>query len=93
MQVAAEVAAFEGEVGGDEEFVASGRTQDGAVVADAEGEAVASAPGGSRCCAPGRSPLRPDAFDQLQLSHLSLHREPSINQPGMARRMRWKQAG
>ena len=84
MPVAAEVAAFEGEVGGDEEFVASGRAQDGAVVADAEGdaarEAVASAPGGS--------PLRPDAFDQRQFAHLLLHREPSINPPRIAGRMR-----
>ncbi len=33
--VAAEVAAFEGEVGGDEEVVVRGRGKDGAVVADA----------------------------------------------------------
>jgi hypothetical protein len=33
--VAAEVAAFEGEVGGDEEVVVGGRDEDGAVVADA----------------------------------------------------------
>ena len=33
---AAEVAAFEGEVGGDEKLVAGGRLEDGAVVADAQ---------------------------------------------------------
>jgi hypothetical protein len=36
--VAAEVAAFEREVGGDEKFVAGGRFEDGAVVADAEAD-------------------------------------------------------
>jgi len=35
---AAEVAFFEAEIGGDEEFVAGGRFQDGAVVADAEAD-------------------------------------------------------
>jgi len=34
----AKVAAFEGEVGGDEEFVVGGRFEDGAVVADAEAD-------------------------------------------------------
>ena len=39
MPVAAEVAAFQREVGGDQDFVAAGRAQDRAVVADAEGDA------------------------------------------------------
>jgi hypothetical protein len=36
--VAAEVAEFEREVGGDKDFVAGGRGEDGAVVADAEAD-------------------------------------------------------
>ena len=43
--VAAEVAGFKGEVGGDEDLVAGGRGEDGAVVADAEAEG-AGGPGG-----------------------------------------------
>ena len=39
MPLAAKVAIFEGEVGGDEEFVAGGWFEDGAVVADAEANA------------------------------------------------------
>lgn len=38
VEVAAEVTVFQGEVGGDEEVVAGGRAEDGAVVADAEGD-------------------------------------------------------
>jgi hypothetical protein len=38
--------------------------------------------------APSGSPLRPDLFDQLQFAHLTLHREPSINPPWIARRTR-----
>jgi hypothetical protein len=37
MKVAAKVTSFKGKVGGDEDFGARGRAQDGAVVADAEG--------------------------------------------------------
>ncbi len=40
MPVAAKVAIFEREVGGDEEFVAGGWFEDGAVVADAEANRV-----------------------------------------------------
>lgn len=46
--VAAEVAAFEGEVGSDKEFVAGRRCEDGAVVADAEAQmAMAASSGGA----------------------------------------------
>ena len=38
VKVAAEVAVLKGEVGGDEDLVAAGRTEDSAVVADAEGD-------------------------------------------------------
>lgn len=40
MPVAAKVAIFEGEVGGDEELVVGGRLEDRAVVADAEADGV-----------------------------------------------------
>ena len=38
VEVAAEVAAFEGKVGGDKDFGAGGRAEDGAVVAYAKGD-------------------------------------------------------
>ena len=43
VEVAAEVPVFEGEVGGDEDLVAARGAEDGAVVADAEGEGLAAA--------------------------------------------------
>ena len=59
--VAAEVAAFEREVGGNEEFVTAGRGKDGAVVADAEAEGAgaAASDGGSLANAldPGKLPF------------------------------------
>jgi hypothetical protein len=42
VEVAAEVAAFEGKVRGDEHFGAGGRAEDGTIVADAQGEGLAS---------------------------------------------------
>jgi hypothetical protein len=45
MPVAAEVAAFQGEVGGYEDVVAGGRAEDGTVVADAEADEAAGATG------------------------------------------------
>jgi hypothetical protein len=80
MQVATQVAAFEGEVGGDEKFVALGRTQDGTIVADAKDEMAMDT-------VPGCSPFGPDTFDQRQLTELILHGEPSINQARIARHM------
>jgi hypothetical protein len=43
VEVAAKVAVFEGEVGGDEDLVTSRGTKDGTIVADAEGEGLAAA--------------------------------------------------
>jgi hypothetical protein len=54
--VAAEVAAFEGEVGGDEELVAGGWFEDGAVVADAEANGAGGGGAGA------------DAVDEAQLA-------------------------
>jgi hypothetical protein len=47
VEAAAEVAVLEGEVGGDEDLVAAGRAEDGAVIADAQGDGLASAGKGS----------------------------------------------
>jgi len=62
------VAAFEGEVGGDEELVAAGRAEDGAVVADAEDEVGRGAGGGE--CTSGA-----DALDQGQFAQMFAHGE------------------
>ena len=43
VKVATEVSVLEGEVGGDEDLVATGRMKDGAVVADAEGDGFMAA--------------------------------------------------
>jgi hypothetical protein len=43
VKVATEVSVLEGEVGGDEDLVATGRMKDGAVVADAEGDGFIAA--------------------------------------------------
>ena len=59
---AAEVAVFEGEVGGDEELVMGGWFEDGAVVADAEADAVGGLGAGA------------DAVDDAQLAPGFLHR-------------------
>lgn len=64
MKVAAEVAVLETEVGGDENLISTRRTKDGAVVANAEGEAFVP-PAGEGAA---------DLFDQGRLSlRLSRH--------------------
>ena len=60
--VAAEMAVFEREVGGDEEFVAGGWFEDGAVVADAEADGV------------GRGGAGANAVDDAQFAEGILHR-------------------
>jgi hypothetical protein len=57
VEVAAEVAAFEGEVGGDDDFMAAGDAEDGAVVADAERDGAAASAG-----------VLPDALDERELA-------------------------
>ena len=65
MPVAAEVAAFEGEVSGDEDLVATRGAQDGAVGADAQHEAAGGpAIGGAWC----HASCRTDTFDQRELA-------------------------
>lgn len=56
MHVAAEVPAFEGEIGGDQNLVAPGRAEDGAIVPDAEGNLAIDA-------ACGRSPSLTNVFN------------------------------
>ncbi len=58
MPVATEVSAFEGKIGGDEEFVVGWRGENGAVVADAEAEVAGARGGGSL----------PDGGDQGEFS-------------------------
>src|SRR6185312_1973337 len=65
MEVAAEVADFEAEVGGDEDFCVGRRAEDGAVVADAEGDCAATGR-----CGEGAANL----LDQSEFSHRLLSR-------------------
>ena len=62
MPSAAKMAVLEGEVGGDEEFVAGRWYEDGAVVADGEADGVGGAGAGA------------DAVDDAQLADEILHR-------------------
>jgi hypothetical protein len=73
--VAAEVAGFEGEVGGDEDFVAGGWGEDGAVVADAEAEGARGARGGGLA----------DTGDEGELGEGGRHRAGFLSLRGMLR--------
>jgi hypothetical protein len=65
MQVAVEVASFQGKVRGDNDFMSFGQAEDGAVVADPKGDLAVA----------GRARSRADLFNQREFAHNFLHLE------------------